>query len=294
MSIDRSGRSEATAPAERMSGVSAASTSAPPNGPPLDTRWRLLVTAPAGGSYNMALDERLMAAARAGDCWIVRMYGWATPTVSFGKYQAAAKAYSPEKMQARSIGVVRRPTGGRAILHHREITYSVAAPLERAGELRQTYTVINQLLLDGLHRMGVGARLSSMGPRGIAPGMIPCFDHPSDGELVIGTQKLVGSAQWRSHDSLLQHGSILVDDDQSMLNDLLLDSVAAPPNPPPAATLREVLGYAPPLAVVAESMFAVIREQFEEVLPLDVEAVSDDALQKLIDRYESAEWTWRR
>ena len=213
----------------------------------------------------MALDERLMSAARAGDCWIVRVYGWATPTVSFGKYQAAAKAYSPDAMRARCIDVVRRPTGGRAILHHREITYSVAAPLERAGELRQTYSTINLLLLAALRRMGVSARLSSTGPRGIALGMIPCFDHPSDGELVVGTQKLVGSAQWRSHDALLQHGSILLDDDQAVLNELLLPSVAPPPSPPPAATLRDVLGTEPSLEDFAESMFGLIESLFTDV-----------------------------
>jgi lipoate-protein ligase A len=264
------------------------------SGPPLDTRWRVMVTPPASGSYNMAVDERLMAAARVEDCWIVRVYGWAFPTVSFGKYQAAASAYSPDAIRARHFDVVRRPTGGRAILHHREITYSVAAPLERAGELRQTYSVINQLLLAGLERLGVAARLSATGPRGIAPGMIPCFDHPSDGELVVGTRKLVGSAQWRSHDALLQHGSILIDDDQATLNALLLSTVEPPVAPPPAATLRQVLGTAPSLQDFADAMFGLIEARFADVTYLDVADITDQALRDLEDRYRSDEWTWRR
>src|SRR4051795_1937061 len=92
-------------------------------------RWKTLLTPARRGVENMALDEALMErAAQSGD-WICRVYAWSEPTVSFGRNQAAARHYVPAAIAERRFGVVRRPTGGRAILHHREITYSVAAPV---------------------------------------------------------------------------------------------------------------------------------------------------------------------
>src|SRR5205814_2393375 len=121
------------------------------------------------------------------------------------------------------LDVVRRPTGGRAILHDREITYSVTAPVRDAGDLRESYERINRLLLSALHSIGVSASVAVAATRSVAPGMAPCFDEPTPGELTLAGRKLAGSAQWRSEDALLQHGSILIADDQSLLATLTLD-----------------------------------------------------------------------
>src|SRR3954466_12069034 len=98
------------------------------------SRWRLLVTPPASGPENMALDEALMARAIETGEWVLRVYSWATPTLSLGRNQTARGRYDLGRIRERGLGVVRRPTGGRAILHDREITYSVTAPVDAAGD----------------------------------------------------------------------------------------------------------------------------------------------------------------
>jgi lipoate-protein ligase A len=257
-------------------------------------RWRHLTTPPASGAFNMALDELLMAVAIAQDAWVLRVYGWSVPTLSFGKNQTAKGSYSPERLRERGVDVVRRPTGGRAILHHRELTYSVAAPLARAGTLRDSYGAINQVLLTALQHLGVPAALSGTGPRGIPPGIIPCFDHPSVGEITVGAGKLVGSAQWRSADALLQHGSILIDDDQGQVNDFLFESVEAPAMPPAAATLRDVLRHPPSIDDLASALVGVISTECDDTASLPAQAIEQPALAPIIERFESNDWTWRR
>jgi lipoate-protein ligase A len=257
-------------------------------------RWRHLTTPPASGAHNMALDELLMAVAIAHDTWVLRVYGWSSPTLSFGKNQTAKGSYSPERLRERGVDVVRRPTGGRAILHHREITYSVAAPLTRAGTLRDSYGAINRVLLAALQRLGVPAALSGTGPRGIPPGIIPCFDHPSVGEIIVGPRKLVGSAQWRSANALLQHGSILIDDDQGMVNDFLFESVEAPAAPPAAATLREVLRDPPSLDEMSTALVGVVSAECVDTKPLPPDAIDRAAFTPILERFESGDWTWRR
>src|SRR5690349_530391 len=101
--------------------------------PPLSQSWRLLLTLPADGAWNMALDEALMEHARRTNEWVLRVYAWSAPTLSFGRNQRALGVYLPERLERDAVSVVRRPTGGRAILHWREITYSVVAPANEAG-----------------------------------------------------------------------------------------------------------------------------------------------------------------
>src|SRR5215212_9280858 len=119
--------------------------------------WRLLVTPPASGADNMALDEALMERARETGEWVLRVYSWASPTISLGRNQTARGRYDLAAIHSRRLGVVRRPTGGRAILHHREITYSVTAPVADAGDLRASYERINRLLVAGLDSLVVTA-----------------------------------------------------------------------------------------------------------------------------------------
>src|SRR5439155_15677346 len=100
--------------------------------------WRLFHSAPAGGADNMALDEALMSYARDTGHWVLRVYSWSTPTLSLGRNQAARGGYDLSRLAEQGIAVVRRPTGGRAILHDREVTYSVAGPVDDAGDLRES------------------------------------------------------------------------------------------------------------------------------------------------------------
>lgn len=254
--------------------------------------WRLLLSPPLGGAENMALDEALVERARATGERVLRVYAWRRPTLSFGRHQSARGRYDEGRIREAGLDVVRRPTGGRAVLHHREVTYSVTAPAAPGVPLRESYARINRLLCDGLRRLGVPAEVAAGGGRAPRPTDAPCFETPSPGELVLAGRKLAGSAQWRDDGALLQHGSILVDDDQSLVAGLL----RRPASPPPApATLGAALGRTPTLAEVADALFAAARAlEDADASPLAPEPSLLARAEALRERYEDDRWTWRR
>ena len=255
-------------------------------------RWRTLVSPAASGADNMAIDDALLDRARdTGEC-VIRLYEWARPTLSLGRNQTARGHYDLDRARELGVDFVRRPTGGRAVLHHRELTYSVTAPAAILGSLRQSYARLNRLLLAALRRLGVAAVVSPRTSRAPAPGLAPCFDAPGEGELVLDGRKLVGSAQWRDERAFLQHGSILIDDDQELASRLL---VSPAPPPPPSATLRTALGRAPSATDLATALAdALVTIEDAEASAL----VVDDALSHRIAaariRFLDDQWTWRR
>ena len=254
--------------------------------------WRLLLSPPLDAATNMALDVALMRRARATGEATMRVYSWATPALSLGRNQPARGHYDEDRAARDGVEIVRRPTGGRALLHHREVTYSVTAP---AGDsLRASYARINALLLDALRRLGVHASLAAPVARAAAPSLAPCFEAPANGEIVVGGRKLVGSAQWREDGALLQHGSVLVDDDQPLVAALTRRPLAPVPAP---ATLRELLGRAPAPAEVHAALGDAIRAMEDgDVAPLDTAAEPELARWTSEARATFADpaWTWRR
>jgi lipoate-protein ligase A len=254
----------------------------------------LLLTEPRSGAENMARDTALLArAARTGET-VFSVYSWQRPTLSFGRNQTARGRYDVQKILASGTEVVRRPTGGRAILHDREVTYSVTAPLEGAPPLREAYNRINRILLEGLSRLGVSAERAASGARAPAPTDRPCFETPTEGELVARGQKLVGSAQWRDEQGLLQHGSILVDDDQSSLSSFAANGVLDKAVIPVPATLTSLLGRAPAAADVASAMFeAVLALEDPAAAQLSEDEIRVETL-ALVPKYLDEDWTWRR
>jgi lipoate-protein ligase A len=254
-------------------------------------RWRLLFSDPASGPENMALDEALMTRACATGEWVFRVYSWSAPTLSFGRHQAARVAYDPALIAQARLAVVRRPTGGRTVLHDREVTYSVTAPIKDGGDLRESYQRINRLLVGGLRSLGVAVEIAetSRAPR---PDFSPCFETPSPGELTVDGRKLAGSAQWRERGALLQHGSILVDGDQAAVSSLLRQSTSLPPAP---ATLRALIGCEPSVAAVAAALFDAVRQQEDSgATSLTPDAALLTLAARRRQRYESDNWTWRR
>lgn len=255
-------------------------------------RWHLLLSAPMDGADNMALDEALLQRARVLGEGVVRVYSWSAPTLSLGRNQRAVGAYPVERARALGVEVVRRPTGGRALLHHREITYSVTAPVPAHESLLRSYRAINQALLATLRRLGVHAEIAVRNGRLPPPGSAPCFELPADGELMLDGRKLVGSAQYREQGALLQHGSILVHDDQPMVAQLAsipLGHVA------PAASLAQVLGREPSAREFAALFFDVVRREWDAgATEMDLDVPLQESMARSRARYADDAWTWRR
>jgi len=259
---------------------------------PAALAWRHLVSPPLAGAANMAWDQALMARARRTGEAVLRVYQWDGPTLSLGRNQTARGAYDLDRAAALGVGFVRRPTGGRALLHHHEVTYSVTAPDAFDPTLRGAYDRINRLLLHALHALGVDARLSAGQGPALTPGLAPCFDQPAAGEIVVGARKLVGSAQWRHEGALLQHGSILLADDQALIGELLRQR--RPTVTPPAASLDVVLGQAPPFARVADALVSALRALSPDAGPLDADEQLQREVAAATGEFADERWTWRR
>jgi lipoate-protein ligase A len=173
------------------------------------------------GAANMALDHALMGRARRTGERVLRVYAWSEPTLSIGRHQIARGRINPQAAQELGVALVRRPTGGRALLHHREVTYSITTALAPDDSVRAWYGVINEILLRGLGLLDVPATVAPPAGKMLSPSTAACFVQPDEGEIMVDGRKLVGSALVRERDALLQHGSILLGDDQPLLESLL-------------------------------------------------------------------------
>jgi lipoate-protein ligase A len=177
--------------------------------------WRLLIDGPAGGAWNMAVDEVLLDGVASGAAPpTLRFYQWRPACLSLGYFQPF-DVVNLASCRALGVEIVRRPTGGRAILHDRELTYSVALPaavLGHDGGVLPSYYRLSLALQEGLRRLGVAAALAPESAVTGSPEHGPvCFDRPSTHEILLDGRKLIGSAQMRRGGGLLQHGSILIE-----------------------------------------------------------------------------------
>jgi lipoate-protein ligase A len=252
----------------------------------------------------MAVDEALMAGARRGRVTL-RLYRWDPPCLSFGRNQRARGRYDVRAAADRGIEIVRRPTGGRAVFHHRELTYSVTAPAGLWGGLRASYLRINRALLRGL--ASIGAQVTEAerrpGERSPTPGTRACFRDPLPGEITAGGRKLVGSAQWRDRGALLQHGSLLLHDDQATAEELRLasgerDGSAGRPGDGTrvrAAALSDLLERVPGPDELSEALRLGFAEELGvEVLDAPADLPDGALVERLEARYRDPAWTWRR
>jgi lipoate-protein ligase A len=174
--------------------------------------WRLLADdQPRSGQWNMALDQAIADAVSVGDVpATLRFYGWEPACLSLGRRQPL-DGVDLACCATDGIDVVRRPTGGLAILHADELTYSVALPGDdprATGAVLDAYRTLSAGLVVGLRLLGADASMNPEDPLGVHNGSAACFEVPSAYEIVAGGRKLMGSAQTKSQGRVLQHGSL--------------------------------------------------------------------------------------
>jgi lipoyl(octanoyl) transferase len=181
------------------------------------------------GPFNMALDETLLdlvSEPKARTQTYLRFYQWIRPTLSLGFSQKAERVVDLHYCKVHGIDVVRRPTGGKAVLHHRELTYSVISNdsvVFPIGDISKTYRRIADALQRGLGILGIATTLAQGCGRSTAMGPLAaaCFAISNHFEVLWQNRKLVGSAQRRTKTAFLQHGSILIEFDPEMLSGAL-------------------------------------------------------------------------
>ncbi|MGP7816216.1 lipoate--protein ligase family protein [Niallia sp. 01092] len=273
--------------------------------------WRFIDTGNCSPAFNMALDEALLEWHSTGDFPpIIRFYGWNPATLSIGYFQKVEKEINMDAVKELNLGFVRRPTGGRGVLHEHELTYSVIVS-EDHPEMPQTvteaYRVISEGILKGFHLLGLEAyfavpkteeqKNSLKNPRSAV-----CFDAPSWYELVVEGRKVAGSAQTRQKGVILQHGSILLDLDEDKLFQLFKY---------PNERVKERMQKAFKEKAVAinnlttknitiDMAKTAFKQGFEEGLQINLEPyeLTEEQLnyvERLAkEKYESDEWNFRR
>ncbi len=191
--------------------------------------WLFLNTGHGSPSFNMACDEALLHWQSEGKMPpVIRFYGWNPATLSIGYFQKAKKEIDFEAVKRYGLGFVRRPTGGRAVLHEHELTYSVIVSEQHPNmpsSVTEAYRVISEGVLQGFRELGLQASFSiptsdEEQSQLKNPSSAVCFDAPSWYELVVEGKKVAGSAQTRQKGVILQHGAILIDLDVNKMFDL--------------------------------------------------------------------------
>jgi len=177
-------------------------------------QWRLILDPPMSGKDNMEKDLELMEEVATGDCPpVLRIYRWSPPAVSLGYFQDENEVVDLEACREAGVDIVRRPTGGRAVLHHQELTYSIivpeAHPFIHKGGVLDAYRAISRGVITAFNLLDICASVTpeEESGAGISPGS--CFDTPSAYEIKVDGRKVVGSAQLRREGIVLQHGAIL-------------------------------------------------------------------------------------
>jgi lipoate-protein ligase A len=241
-------------------------------------QWRLILGGARSGAWNMALDQALLAEVAAGrSAPALRVYGWNPACISLGHSQRADHELDLDRVRDLGYDVVIRPTGGRAVLHIDELTYSViAAPDSEPWCATQTlsYRTVSQAVAQALAEAGFGVSLDRGYPVEKPQelrAMTPCFSSTARSEVVFGDRKVVGSAQRRLRGAFVQHGSILV----SRAHRQLVECLRLEPErreryleilDQNAISLEEVLGR----SVKWEDVAAGFAERFPEELGVEI------------------------
>jgi lipoyl(octanoyl) transferase len=248
---------------------------------------------PLRGSLNMAVDGYLFASLGDAPRTILRFYQWERPTASLGAGQTAARVVDPEFCRAHGIDIVRRITGGKLVLHHREVTYAVTSndAATFTDTLGGSYKRISQALVRGLEGMGLKAALADKAPPFYAKGTMPCFSLPAQDEIEVGGLKIVGSAQKRIAGRFLQHGSIPLAHDEELLRSVSLYKGEGGIR---MTSLGRELGRQVDFEWAAGKLLAGFEEYLGLALrPLELDAADWDAIAALeAAKYAHPAWTF--
>lgn len=269
------------------------------------TIWRLIHTPPSTGAWNMAVDESVLEHIYRGEVKpTLRLYSWNPPCLSLGHAQSF-KDVDIERLHAQGWEVVRRLTGGRAILHTDELTYSVTGSAEDpvlAGGVLESYNRLAQALLHAVQSLSVPVEMKEHEDGHTQQNLNPvCFEVPSTYEITVNGKKLIGSAQARKKEGVLQHGSLPLTGNLTRICDaLVFENESARQNAKErllarATTVESVLGVAPSWDAAAQAFV----EGFEAKLGIQFERgeLSRSELQRaeelVKEKYANAIWTER-
>jgi lipoyl(octanoyl) transferase len=185
--------------------------------------WFLLDSKTSSSIYNMALDEALLDYVEKVSIPVLRFYKWERPTLSLGYFQKVENTVDLEQLKRKNFDLIRRPTGGRAVLHDKEITYSITIPINNSLcnlSILESYDLLCKPIVSAINNLGLKAYISEEDDRTInSPS---CFAAPTFKDIKIRSKKIVGSAQMRDKRGILQHGSILMNVSLEDIFDVLI------------------------------------------------------------------------
>lgn len=254
--------------------------------------WRLLLSGGASGARNMALDEALLAS--AAQAHTLRLYWFAPPCLSLGAHQPLDEV-DRAACAAAGVEIVRRPSGGRAVLHDGELTYALVGPAVGpvfGDGVLPSYRRIGAALVDCCARLGLAVASGAQG-RGVSGPS--CFGAAAPYEPLADGAKLAGSAQLRRGGAVLQHGSLRLSRPRVETATLLRERRAGQRIPADPASLSDLLGR----SISREAACSALRDAFAErfavaLRPGALSAAERTAAEALEERYGGAEWTARR
>lgn len=273
--------------------------------------WRFIDSGNCSPSFNMALDEALLEWHSAGKIPpVIRFYGWDPATLSIGYFQKAEKEINLDAVKRYNLGFVRRPTGGRGVLHEHELTYSVIVSEDHPAmpkTVTEAYRVISEGILKGFHHLGLEAyfavpktpeeRDALKNPRSSV-----CFDAPSWYELVVEGRKVAGSAQTRQKGVILQHGSILLDLDEEKLFSLFkypserVKERMRKSFKSKAVAINEISNRTVSLEEAKDAFYKGFAEGLNvELVPYELTEEERSYVETIAkNRYENPEWNYKR
>jgi lipoyl(octanoyl) transferase len=269
------------------------------------TIWRLIYTPPSTGAWNMAVDETILEHIHRGESIsTLRLYSWNPPCLSLGHAQSI-KDVDMERLKSHGWDVVRRVTGGRAILHTDELTYSVTGSADEpvlTGGVLESYNRLAQALLHAVKSLSVPVEMKEHEDGHTQQNLNPvCFEVPSTYEITVDGKKLIGSAQARKKEGVLQHGSLPLTGDLTRICDaLVFESESARQNAKErllarATTIESVIGVGTTWETAAQAFVrgfeAELGIQFErgEMSPSEIQRTEE----LVEEKYAHAAWTER-